>query len=300
MKPEDRDARDGELRRILVATSDLVPLMRPRPSRRVVAVLAVGFVLAGSLTGGAIAVAAQTGAPSGATNYELSEAAQTRTTSSAGSLLGAPIVETATGSLEVPLVAGPTAANNLAIGFECQDPGTYTVKLDLKIVAEEKCGPLAPLSGIGNGDVVYPDAGTPNDLQHVTLFVGTPSAVLIPTSPHITALTIVGPSAGRFAVWISWVRIPPLTPTAAEQAELADGVVTRDEYEAAMNRFFGCLTAKGFAVSDIDMKGPTIGFVFDSNNPAAAGAATVCFNTEAEGVHALWSEEDGGKNLRSH
>jgi hypothetical protein len=299
MKPEDQDARDAELRRLLVATSDLVPLMRPRPSRRVVAVLAVGCVLAGSLTGGAIAVAAQTGTPSGATNYELSEAAQTLTTSSVGTLLGTPIAETATGDLEVPLTAAPARANNLVIGFECQDPGTYTVKLDSKVVAREKCGPVAPLSGIGNGDVVYPDAGRPGVVQRVTLFVGAPSAVLIPTSPDAVALTIAGPNDRRFAVWVSSVRIPPLTPTAAEQAELADGVVTRDEYEAAMNRFFGCLTAKGFSVSDVDLKGPMIGFVFDSSNPAAAGASTVCFDTEAEGVHAKWIEEDEGKKLRS-
>ncbi len=294
MKPEDRDARDGELRRILVATSDLVPLMRPRPSRRVVAVLAVGFVLAGSLTGGAIAVAAQTGAPSGATNYELSEAAQTRTTSSAGTLLGAPIAETATSTLEVPLTSSPATANNLVIGFECQEPGTYTVKIDSTAVAVEDCAPIAPISGIGNGDVVYPDDGKPDVVQNVTLPADTPSAVLIPTTSATTALTITGPNAGRFAVWISWVRVPPLTPSATEQAELADGVVTRAEYLAAMNRFIGCFTAGGYTLSDVDMKGPLVGFTFDSSEPAAAGAATRCFDTEAEGVHAKWIEEGGG------
>jgi hypothetical protein len=297
MKPETMDARDTELRRALVATVDLTPFTRRRPSKLLVIGALVTFAAAGALTGGGVAFAAasQIGTLSAAANYELSEAAQSLTTSSAGNLLGAPIANTAEGTLEVPLVSGPDAATNVVLGFECKDPGTYTVKLDSTTVAREKCEAIAPLSGIGNGGVVYPDDGKAAVVQDVTLPAESPSAILIPTNANTTALTIDGPNSGRFATWISWVVIPPLAPSAAEQAELADGVVTRAEYLAAMNRFIGCVTARGFSLSEVDMTGPLVGFTFQSSTPAAAGAETRCFDTEAEGVHAKWIEEGEGR-----
>jgi hypothetical protein len=279
MRPETGSRRDSDIRRILVSASNLAATTHPRVSRRLVAVLAIAFVLAGSVTGGTIAIAATAHAPSTSTDFELGFEAKTLTTSSLGTLVGKPIAEAASSMLTVPLDPRPAAASNLVVGFQCNDQGTYTFRLGSRTVAVEKCQ---------SGETVYPDAGTTNVVQRVSLSTNAPSAVIVPIAQSATSLSVQGP--GRFEVWVSWVHISPLLPSAAEKVALADGMITLDEYVAAANQVVGCMNAEGYSLtlSNVPGKGHHFGFAYDSQNPAANHAFTRCWGTQYKAVELKW------------
>jgi DNA-directed RNA polymerase specialized sigma24 family protein len=294
MKPETASPRDNDLRRMLVATADLTPLIRTRPSRRVVVACVAAFALAGALTGGALAVSAAGKAPSTATEFDVQYAAQRMAAASDGTLLGTPTSVAAGGQLQLPLIDRPSGANNLVIGFECQEAGKFTTRLDSKIVATETCYlPPTVSNGVGDDGVTQSPQLKPGDAQRLTLPTNEASAILLTTTDHSTALTFGAPGDRQFTVWISWVRIPKLTPSAAEKAELADGVITRAEYLAAFDRLVGCMTASGHPLTDIDESGETVSFSFDSlGDPVIDADFNRCFETEDALVREMWLKEN--------
>ena len=293
MKPDTGSLRDTDLRRMLVATADLTPLIRTRPSRRVVVAAIAAFALAGALTGGALAVSATNKPPSTATEFDVQYAAQRAAIASGGTLLGTPISTAAGGQLQLPLIDRPSAANNLVIGFECQDAGNFTIRLDSKIVATETCFlPPTVSNGLGDGGVTQSPPLKPGGVERVTLPTGEASAILLASTDHSTALTFSAPGNPQFAVWISWVHIPKITASAAERAELADGVITRAEYLAAFNRVVGCMSALGHPLADVDESGETVSFSFDPGDPAIDADFNRCFQTEDALVREMWLKEN--------
>jgi hypothetical protein len=294
MKRETESPRDNDLRRMLVATADLTPLIRTTPSRRVVVAAIAAFALAGALTGGALAVSATNKPPSTATEFDVQYAAQRMAIASGGTLLGTPSSAAAGGQLQLPLIDRPADANNLVIGFECGEAGVFSIRLDSRTVATESCSlPPTVSNGLGDGGVAQSPPAKPGGMERVTLTTNEASAILLAVTDHPTALTVDAPGDPQFAVWISWVQIPKLAPSAAEKAELADGVITRAEYLAAFNRLVGCMTASGHPLTDIDESGETASFSFDPDgDPVVDADFTRCFQTEDALVRQMWLKEN--------
>jgi hypothetical protein len=109
--------------------------------------------------------------------------------------------------------------------------------------------------------------------------------------PHI--YTVTSSSASKYVIWLSWIKMPSLAPSAAQRAALADGLVTRDEYVAAFNQYVGCMAAAGYPVSNISESASNIEY---QASPAAvqAGADNRCYLTQFKSVAGLWDTEDGG------
>lgn len=86
--------------------------------------------------------------------------------------------------------------------------------------------------------------------------------------------------------------IPVVAPGAVEQSTfqteaLADGVVSRSEYQTAFGNFQSCMSKRGYDVIVLDMKSTPI----DIRIPAEAvnsGADAKCYATEYQAVDYAW------------
>jgi hypothetical protein len=91
-------------------------------------------------------------------------------------------------------------------------------------------------------------------------------------------------------VWTAWVKEPPLPDQSRQQqAELRDGVVTRQEYVAAFNRFLGCMAAGGHDVGGIEQRDQDV--TFPMGIPDAAnndGTYETCYVREYREVDGQW------------
>lgn len=75
--------------------------------------------------------------------------------------------------------------------------------------------------------------------------------------------------------------------SAAQSAEISDGVVTADEYQAAFQRYRECLSVAGYEMTYADLSGP----VYDYAVPAPAVADDTegeCYDAEFRFVDILW------------
>jgi len=245
--------RNTHLRRILVATAEVAPTERPRPTRRVVAAGLAAFVLAGALTGGAVAVASAADPTVGndLTNYA------TLALGTAGTLIGEPHTFTGPGRAELTIPPSPRDGDRLVIVTMCHANADLTLRLDDDVIVDGDCH--------GNGAAVR-------------------------SVSRNSAHTVTAWAAGRYAVFASWFTDEP-KPEASEQEEhdLSDGVVTREEYVAAYSRFAGCMAEAGAALPPIDL-GTTS--VFDAGSPDSSAVGLVaqerCLSREFGDVDRVW------------
>jgi hypothetical protein len=253
--------RSAEFRRALVATANLAPYVRRRPPFRLVVAGFAAFVLAGALTGGAIATASKPDPKLVAAQAAASTIAQDSVTTEYGTLIGRSFLRSASGTQTIDVGEKPAGATALVEGFGCLDDGHFVLFLDSKKVDSfEDCSP----GGSGSNFLTVSGAGN-----------------------HLVSLSTQ--KAVRYAVWLSWAHIPLLTDSAAQQQEMADGVVSREEDLAAFYRFEGCMTALGHPLTRI-----TTGLVPGYSEDAAAlsaGADNRCYWTEYRQVDAQWQIE---------
>jgi len=251
-------ARAGEFRRALVATANLGPYRRRRPPLKLVIGPVAAFALAGALTGGAVATAATPNPQIVAAQTAAAGTAHFLAKEQDGTLIGQPFTRIGSGTQTIDLGMRPAGATNLVEGFECLDPGDYIGYLNGKQYEEMPgCDPASNSGGVdtssGNGD-------------------------------HI--LTIKAAANNRFVIWLSWVKIPSLAPSAAEQSELTTGSITRDDDIAAFSRYEGCMGALGHP---IDVLPTTIVPAYSVDDSAVSdGADHRCYTTEYKGVDEAW------------
>jgi hypothetical protein len=250
-----------QFRQALVATANLGPYARRRPSLKLVIACVVVFAVAGALTGGALAT---TSKPDPAVVVAQNGAEVTGTILARqfdGILLGHPFARTGRGTQRIDLGTRPAGATGFVEGFDCVDPGAYVGLLDSK--RYEK----------------YPDCepgGSGGTFTNVTA-----------SGAHL--LTVRTAGSNRFAIWISWVKIPTFAKSPAQAQELSDGTVTRAEDLAAVNRYAGCMGALG----------TPIGVLSDYVVPSYAvsdlayqdGTDTRCYDTEYAAVDEKWQIE---------
>ena len=248
--------RDTELRHLLVATAEASPYLRPPPSRKMVIGAIAAFALAGALTGGAVsAVAVTSSAHSDQTDNARYSAEGVIGTH--GRLLGTPVQYFGIGDAVLDLGTAPKGATAMVVSFDCIDRGSVIVTIDSTEVQSGTC----------EGVVAQEMA-------------------LVGTRKHTMRIDPTG--TNRYAVFASWVKEPPLPePSAAQQAVMADGKVTRTEYLAAFNRYAGCLTAAGYPLSPVPDNYVYYSYAI-TDKAVSSGADARCYASEFQEVDPVW------------
>jgi hypothetical protein len=256
--------RDEALRRVLVATVDST--RAPERRRWDPAVASVGaFALAGALTGGTLATV---NAPQADTiRYDAPlEISRPSIIDDDAVILGTPLTVTGRESTVIDLGVAPDAATGLVVEVYCLEPGFYRVKLDGHPFTEVACTAESERPEVVMSAVQVID-GAP------------PRAILIERD------------SGGYLVWAAWIDQPAdAAPSSLQQEALADGVVTREEYEAGFDRYVACMAELGFHVNVIDAGTETIWYSIpgDAGN---SGAANRCYEAEFDLVDMAWQGE---------
>ncbi len=249
--------RDTELRGMLVATASAAPIRTRR--RWSIAAPIAAFAVAGALTGAASAAAlnppehvSTVNAVAFAHDFVYDDT----------QLFGTPVLLSGQGDTIVQLGSMPEGAAELAVAFNCGDPGQFEFRLDGEWV----------------GSVVCDDASTAGG--------GTYYAVS-DAGPHTLAISTDHPGA-RYALWASWAARAVLPePSQAQDEAMADGQVTAEEYHAGFNRYSDCMTAAGYPLAFVD----TTGTVIDYSNPSEAvtsGEEGRCYALEFGQIDPAW------------
>ena len=250
--------RDTELRRMLVATASAAPVRARR--RWTIAAPIAAFAVAGALTGAASAAALNPPEPVSTVNVA---AFADEFVYDDTQLFGSPVLLSGEGDTVVQLGSVPTGAVELAVAFNCGDPGRFEFHLDGEWVGSVVCDETS--TGAGGGGVYYAvsDAAT-----------------------H--TLTISTDAGARYALWASWAARAVLPEPSQAQAEaMADGQVTEDEYRAGFNRYSECMTEAGYPLAFVDTTGTVIGY----SNPSEAvtsGEEGRCYALEFGQIDPAW------------
>ena len=79
--------------------------------------------------------------------------------------------------------------------------------------------------------------------------------------------------------------------SAAQKEEISDRIATEEEYQAAFQRYRGCLSAAGFELTDLELKNR----VYDFSVPGdavKAGADKKCYDAEFHYTDMLWQTSE--------
>jgi hypothetical protein len=276
MKPEPRSERLAALRSALVDTVDAAPARRPRLQPRFVVAAIAAFALAGAGTGGGIAAVATAGDEPPETVTIHAEAFAKSILGTHAQTFGTPFVVSGSGRLVVELGERPDGATSLLLITDCIDFGKVDYAIDGRWHGSTECtddGSGDPPGGGGGGFTEIPGDG-----------------------PHELSLD----GSARYVVWAAWAADQPLPqPSAAQQAELADGAVTEAEYHAAFERFSQCMSDAGYPV----LGGEQVGYLImysTSNEAYTAGVDTQCYVAEFQEVDTAWqiAHEDESQNTQ--
>lgn len=277
MKPDSTTttpARNSALRAELVALAS--ESEAPRRLRYPVGRVALGsmaaFALAGATTGGAVA-ATGVFTPTGEVAAVEVVMEDMREVYFPGTeFFGAPLIITGSGTTIVDLGDRPEGATSLALRVGCLDPGRYDITLDDQPDGWVQCDDedLAQGPPVGGFSTQY-------DLDEQDL----------------ETVTVAGDGGDRYVIWVSWAALPERASVSAVQQEaLADGEVTRAEYEAGLDRYVKCMADLGWSVGVIDRDAEVIDYRIE----AIAGADdALCYVAEFEQIDMAWqlSREDG-------
>lgn len=246
--------RDEAIRTLLINTAT-------RPARRhwikTTLIAAIAFLLGGGLAAGALSAAA-------VSQGNTSSTAFVKDTFSyflhGGHTLGPLVSRSGTGSISLDLGPRPAQATGIASLIECGGTGNYTQILGGEVRLEQQCGPNG-VSGF--------------------------------SSDHNPTNTIVATKTdGKFAykIWAQWIYVPaPSGPSAAQQAALADGVISEAEYHAAVDRFAACMSGAGYPVTDIKYS-PTLSWG-NSSDANRTGVVDRCGDEELNQVVKAWQTQ---------
>jgi len=242
------------------------PHTAARTSRIAVASV-LAFALAGATTGGAVAATAALTPPS---SVAISMDEMLMYSFPGTEFLGTPLVVNGSEETVIELGPRPENATALALSVRCIDPGRYDVSIDGVEDSWVECAD---------------DADDPEN-------PGGASWQQPATDEGPQSVTVSGSSGDRYLVWISW-SAPPVTPEPSqEQADaLADGVVTRDEYLAGLDRYIACMEASGWSVGVIDREAEVVDYRIE----AISGADDLrCYAAEFVELDIAWqiSRED--------
>lgn len=250
--------RDTELRRMLVATASAAPIRTRR--RWGIAAPIAAFALAGALTGAVSAVALNAAQdPTPVSVDSMVDALVSEDTQ----LFGEALVINGQGNTATLLGAAPDGAVELAVAFQCTDPGSFELLVDGRAAMTVVCDEASTASAGGGGYFTVEDAA-----KH--------------------ALTVSADEGKRYVVWASWAaRAVPPEPSSKQAAAMADGVVSEAEYRAQFDRYSACMTAAGYPLDGVDDSGTIITYL-NSDTAVASGAEGQCYAQEFAQVDMTW------------
>lgn len=254
--------RTAKLRAELVATVNAEPYVKRGVRPRMVAAAIAAFALAGAATGGVITSAALAAPPEATTvTVEVdADAIASRFILKQATPIGSPFIISSRGQTVVELGTPPEGANSIAVDLECLDPGTFTVKVT-GFTTTYRCT---------QEDVGKDNSGDLRDID------GTDEQ------------TVTVDSSGRYTVWASWAyKEPEPELSAAQTAELADGQVTREEYEAAFDRFASCMADAGHPLLRVDRSRTLIDYSL-TDDAVYSKAEPQCYVGEFRDVDIAW------------
>ena len=252
------------------------------PTRGTIVAVVTAFVVGGALTGGLTAAALPGSDPDAAVQSSLATTTRYMVEeTNHGSVLGTPTFRTAHGSSSTTLTHRPSGADRVAVAWACTAGNTPVVEVAGDPVLGTVCGGRGNKTG-----------------QQVGLALSD-----VPSSGDVTVSVTAG-DADRYALWVSWARAPRLAaPSAQQQAETADGVVTLDEYRTAFNRLVACQAQADQPVGDVPLSwyadgvwntaGHGIGPWYLYSTPTAGSEVfdTQCYPREFADVDAIWQGE---------
>lgn len=250
------DTRTTALRSALVDTVEAETRRRSTPRSRVAVAAVAAFALAGAGTGGVVAAVA---ADSDSTAYLVGVAAMGLGTDHVA--VGEPFTAAGSGATVFDLGVPPAEVQALSVTVACLDTGTVTARVEDTPAVEVSCEPAAEAA-----------MGAMIDIE------------------GRSALLLSVTSDSRFAVYATWVK-DQARMSVAQQAGLADGTVTAEEYEQAFQRYAGCLAAAGYPLQEVDKSEP----VYYFSVPGAAvdsGVDAGCYFAEFSEVSSLWQQEN--------
>ena len=259
---ETKEDRDAVLRRLLVATATADSAASNRAPRWLVVLLA-GLAVAGFGTAGAVTAVAL--APSESASDSEPDAGQfvdqmaslgAYAVGSSHTALGEPITLQGTGTTSIDLGVPPAGASGVAMVIACS--GDY-VKIAIAVDGEEAVSFTCSKDGDATGTQVDIPAADP---------------------------TLTVETSATFSISMTWVT--PVSRRSAEQtAELADGVVTEQEYRAAFQRFATCMADAGYPLLFINDAGPVIQAAM-SDAAKTSGVEAECYLVEFQDVDMTW------------
>lgn len=239
-----------------------------RPARTVahsgrVAVAAVlAFALAGATTGGALAT---TGVLTPQPSVDLSMDVIQFIGPPGTEFIGTPLVITGMGETNLELGSPPDGATALALRVACLDRGRVDVIVDDRLDGWIECDGERGIEGSALGDY---------------------SRLYDLTTAAPRSLTIRGARLGRSLIWVSWaVAAAPVEPSPAQVDALVDGVVTRDEYVAGLDRYIACMAESGWSVAVIDRDAEIIEYTVDT---VSGFDDQVCYESEFDQLDMAW------------
>jgi hypothetical protein len=247
--------RDTAIRTLLVET-----VSRPaRRKRGTVAVAAIAFLLGGGIAAGAISATASTREQAFPSD---SIAGMFAMFLHGGHTVGPLVTQSELGSSQLDLGPRPADATGIATFIECGGPGKFTQTSGGEVGLEQKCG-----QGTGMG---FSSEQDPTD--------------------SIVSLKADGGLV--YTISAQWIHVPvPAGPSAAQQAALADGLITEGEYRAAVDRFAACMTGAGYPLTDIQYS-PELSFGYGSSLEAnTSGTVDRCQDSELSQVLKLWQAQ---------
>jgi hypothetical protein len=250
------DARDEAIRSELVS----LPLELGR-GRRGVRGLTIAVVLGMVLAGGAVAANATRSMWLPGDEITFNDMAES-VDSLGAKPLGEPFTASGSGPTHIDLGRAPSAVSVVLVSIHCLDAGTFKVSVDGAPMGAQSCN--ASDTAFVNGGGTYGTVGTGNH-----------------------GLTVTS-SGARFMLWASWA-VPRVHPelSADQQAALADGEVTRDEYRAGFERYRTCLEGEGYSLVGVDTSN-TI-FNFGVPGPAVdSGVDAQCYEAEFRELDMAW------------
>ncbi len=234
-------SRTAVLRAELVAqATESAPRTRTVMTGRVAVAAVLAFALAGATTGGAVAATGML-TPTSTVEYSMEELRVI--TFPGAEMLGAPLVVTGSGETVVRLDDRPAEATGLALRVQCLDVGRYDIVINDVPESWVQCDTTNEgVQSVGGFSQLF-------DLNFDLNGDGPQS------------VTVRGQGADRYVVWVSWAVLPaPVEPSEAQADALADGVVTREEYLAGLDRYVACMEASGWSVGVVDREAEVVDY----------------------------------------
>ncbi len=107
--------------------------------------------------------------------------------------------------------------------------------------------------------------------------------------PTNSTVSVDADAGLKYTIWAQWFMTPaPAQPSAAQQAAVADGVITEAEWHEAVDRFAACMSGAGY---------PLLGYAYNplsfsmSTDAERTGAVERCEESELNQVEKMWEAQ---------